>query len=127
MTRLRVIYVASLVILGVVLVFTVFRPMVQGNKYSEVTNESIIRMKDEWIIEFDILNEEGEDTTYTIIWSSGGEVYNRTSASLRPGRTYTHIHHIYPDTAKEGKVGLAIYKKGEATPFELATYYIRFD
>jgi len=34
---------------------------------------------------------------------------------------------VYPETVKEGKVNLEIYKEGASTPFEQTTYYIRFD
>ena len=126
MSRLRIVYIISLVILGVLLVFTVFRPMTSGGKYSEVSRESTIQMEDEWIIQFDILNREGKDTDYIIDWSTGGETYSER-VSIKDGQVFTHIRHVYPETVKEGKVHLTIYKEGEAAPFEECTYYIRFD
>ena len=127
MPKLRVIYIGSLLILGVVLIFTVFRPMVSGEKFSEVTGESIIETGSQWIIQFAIVNHEDKETTYIINWSTGGEVYTGTSVSLKPGRTYTHIHHVHPDTAQDGQVNLTIHKEGEAIPFEDNTYFVRFD
>ncbi len=38
MTKLRIIYIVSLIILGVPVAFTVFRPMTSGEKYSTVSN-----------------------------------------------------------------------------------------
>ena len=127
MPRLRIALIVSLVILGVLLVFTVFRPMTSGEKYSEVSRESTIQTEDEWIIQFDLINSEGKDTNYIINWSSGGESYTE-KALVGDGRIYRHIYHVYPEMVREtGKVNLTIYKEGEATPFEQATYYIRFD
>lgn len=42
------------------------------------------------------------------------------------GRIFTYIHHIYSDRMTKGVVSFAIYKEGEATPFEEITYYISF-
>ena len=125
MLKLRIVFIVSLVILGVLLVFTVFRPMISGEKYSTVSRESIIMTEDEWIIQFDIINREGEDTNYIIEWSSGGESYTQ-KVLIRDGKKFTSIYNFYPETVKEGKAHLAIYKEGEATPFEECAYYIRF-
>lgn len=127
MSKLRIIYVASLIILGVLVVFTVFRPMTSVEKFSEVARESIIQSEDEWIIQFDIINREGKDTNYIISWSTGGDIYSNKVVSIGSGRAFTNIHHVYPETVKGGKLHLTIYKEGESTPFEQATYYIRFD
>ena len=116
MLRLRITFIASLVILIVLLVITVFGPMVQGEKYSEVVRESVIKGTDRWTIEFNIVNREGKDMVYTIVWSSGEE--SKTQKMLvRDGRIYNHIHFVYPHTVKDGEVNLEIYREGETTPF----------
>ena len=127
MSKLRIIFVASLLILGVLLAFTVFRPMVSEQKFETLTRESIIQGEDEWIIQIDIINKEGEDTNYIINWSTGGETYYSERVSLRIDRGFTNIHHVYPETVREGEINLTIYKEGEPTPFEQSTYYVRFD
>ena len=126
MTKLRIVFIASLVIMGVLVALTVFRPMISGEKLSVVSHESIIETEDEWIIEVAIINREGKDTWYTFNWSTGGDTYNE-KVWLKDGRKFKFIYHCYPHTVKEGKVQLIIYKEGEATPFEECTYYIRFD
>ena len=127
MSKLSIIFVASLVILGGLLVFTVFRPMAAGEKFSALTRESIIQAEDEWIIQVSIINREGLATSYIIEWSTGGETYNSKKVLIKNGRTFTNIHHVYPDTVKAGKIQLTIYKAGETTPFEESTYHIHFD
>lgn len=124
MSKLRIVYILSLVILGVLLVFTVFRPMATGGKYSQVSRESVIQGETEWIIQFDIINREGEDTSYIINWSTGAQTYSER-VSIKDGGTFTYMHHVYPETVKEGKVTLTIYKEGEDTPFEQGTYYLK--
>jgi len=126
MSRLRIIFVASLVILGVLLVFTVFRPMTSGEKFSTVARESVIRQEDWWIIQLDIINREGKEMSYIINWSTGGETYIER-VSIKDGRVFTYIHYVYPEAVKGGKVNLEVYKEGEATPFEQITYHIDVD
>ena len=127
MSKLRIIFVASFLILGVLLAFTLFRPMVLGQEFETLIRESIIQEEDEWIIQINIINKEGEVTDYTIEWSTGGEIYNSKNVTIKNGRTFTNIHHVYPQTVQEGEVYLTIYKEGEPTPFEQSTYYVRFD
>ena len=127
MSKLRIIFVVSLLILGVLLAFTLFRPITFGQKFETLIRESVIQEEDEWIIQINIINKEGEVTDYTIEWSTGGEIYNSKNVSIKNGRTFTNIHHVYPETVREGEINLTIYKEGEPTPFEQSTYYVRFD
>jgi len=124
MSKLRIIYIASLIILGVLLIFTVFKPMVPEENFSAVTRESIIQREGEWIIQFDIINREDKDTNYIIVWSIEGEVY-RERVLVKDGGTFSYIHHVYQETVKESKVNLTIYKEGEHTPFEQTTFYFK--
>jgi hypothetical protein len=126
MLKLRIIYIVSLVILGGLVALTLFRPLVSEDKYSSVSRESIIQGDDQGIIQFNIINREGEDQNYIISISVNGYSY-RQEVLIRNGATFTYIHHIYPEMVKEtGKVSLSVYKEGEASPFEQATYYICF-
>ena len=127
MLKLRIIFIASLVILCVLLVFTVFKPMASRDEFSALTRESVIQGEGEFIIQISLINREGVDTNYVINWSTGGEIYNSKKVTIKNGRTFTNIHHIYPETAKEGEVLLTIYKEGETTPLEECTYCIEFD
>jgi hypothetical protein len=43
------------------------------------------------------------------------------------GRAFTDMHYVYPETPKDGKIGLDIYKEGEPAPIEQSTYYVKFD
>ena len=122
-SRLRLVFVISLVILAVLAVLAVFRPLVTGRQYSAVARESVLRTDTEWIIQFDIINQEVRDMNYNLVWSSGGE--NSTESVLvGKGRIYSYIRHINLDTLKETKVNLTIYKDGETTPFEQVTYHL---
>ncbi len=124
MSKLRIFYIVSLVILALLIVFTVFRPMATGGQYSEVQREQLLQTEDEWIIQFDISNREGKNTTYTINVLVAGKQYGDRFI-VQDGSTYTYIHHIRRDMVGTGEVSSTIYKEGSDTPFEQATYYLK--
>jgi len=124
MPKLRIIYIVSLVILGVLVAFTVFRPMATGEEYSEVQRAQLLEREDQWIIEFDIINREGKDMSYTIKVVSDGKSYTE-SILVRDGGMFTYIHHFYPERLTKKEVSFAVYREGESTPIEQATYYLK--
>lgn len=124
MPKLSIIHIASLVILGVLLVFTVFRPMATGGEYSEVSRGQLLQTEAEYIIQFDIMNREGEDKKYTIKVAIDDYRYSE-DVLIPDDRIFTYIHHINPSRITEGNVSFAICKEGEDTPFEQITYYLK--
>ena len=123
MSRLRLVFIISVVILAVLIGSIMLRPLATGAKYSEVQKEQLLQTEDAWIIEFKIMNREGEDKNYTITGLIGDKSYSE-NVLIPDGRRFTHIHHIYPDRIIGGKVSFAIYKEGEDIPFEQITYYL---
>jgi len=123
-SKFKLIYIASLVILGVLTVFTVFQPMAIGGGYSEVQRAQLLERDDQWIIEFDIINQEEKDTSYTIQVLADGKPYTE-SVLIRDEGMFTYIHHFYPDRLTNNEVNFAVYKEGESTPVEQATYYLK--
>ena len=127
MSKLRIFLVISMVILGVLVALTVFRPMTSGEKYSTVSRESIIRQEDRWIIQFDLINCEGKEQNYTIcVLVNDGKPY-KEDVLLRHDRRFRFIRRIpsHELSGEKGKVAFAIYKEGEDTPFEQATYHLK--
>ena len=122
--KLKLIYIASLVILGALTAFTVFKPMATDERHSEVQRAQLLEREDQWIIEFDIINQEGEDMSYTIKVLADGKLYTE-SVLIRDGGMFTYIHHFYPDRLTKNEVNFAVYKEGESTPVEQATYFLR--
>jgi len=123
MPRLRIFYIVSLVLLGALIAFTVFKPMATGGEYSEVQREQLLRAEDQWIIQFDIMNYEGRDINYTIEVSIDDKLYKHP-VLIPDGRMFTYIHHIYPDSIIGGDVGFAVYKEGDDIPLEEMTYHL---
>ena len=124
MSKLSIIHITSLVILGVLLVFTVFRPIATGAKYSEVSRGQLLQTEEEYISQFDIMNREGEDKKYTIKVAIDDYRYSE-DVLIPDGRKFTYIHHIYHNRITEGNVSFTIFKEGKDTPFEQITYYLK--
>jgi len=124
LTKFRIIYIASLIILGVLIAFTAFQPVVLGEQYSEVQWVQLLEREEQWIVEFDIINQEKQDMSYTIEVVADGKLYSE-SVLIRDGRVFTYIHHFYPDRLTRNEVSFAVYKEEESTPIEQVTYFLR--
>ena len=125
MSKLRIFYIISVVILGVLVVRVLFWPMTGGEqKYSVVSRESLLQTETGWILQFDILNHEGEERKYTISVSVDGKPSTLT-VSIRDEGAFTYIKHVNRDMITDGVFSFSVYKEGEATPFEQGTYYLK--
>ena len=124
MSRLKIVFILSLVILGVLIAFTVFQPMATGSEYSEVQRAQLLEREDQWIIEFRIFNREGRDQNYTITVVVDGKQY-KESVLIQDRRIFTYIHHFYRGRLTNNEVKFTVYKEGEATPLEEVTYYLQ--
>ncbi len=123
MSKLKVVFVISVVILAVLIGSVLLSPITTATKYSEVQQEQLLKTDTEWIIEFKILNHEGEKRQYTITGLVDGKS-SRQEVSIADGRKFTYIYHVYPDRLADKVVNFAIYKEGEPTPFEQITYHV---
>lgn len=125
MSKLRILLVISLVILGVLLSRVFFWPMTGSEqRYSEVLREGLLQTKDGWVFQFDIVNHEGKDTNYSIKVLLGDRQY-KEECLIQASGVYTYIHHIPRYIAGPGQVNVSIYKEGENTPWEQGTYYLK--
>jgi len=125
LSKLRLIFVLSLIILAGVFIATVyFIPSSRSD--TESKRVQIIQGENEWILQYDIINNEERDTKYTIYVTVDDAVY-KDSTMVKPGKRYTYIHHIYPQQLVKGMVTFALYEEGKAKPVEQATYYIDLD
>ena len=125
MFRLRLLFVLSLVILaGVFIAAIYFIPA--DDSYTESKRAQIIERENEWILQYDIINNQEREIKYTIYVTVDNTAYS-DSTVVKPGKTYTYIHHIYPQQLAEGKVTFALYEEGKVKPVEQVTYYIDLD
>lgn len=125
MSKLKIVYILALVIVGVLLVLVFFLPMTGGaQEYSAVQREHFLEREDQWIIELHLFNHEGEETNYIIEVLVDDELCTE-NIRLRHSELFKYIHHIYKDRLDRGEVSLAIYKKGEDIPFKKVIYYLK--
>ena len=122
MSKLRLIFILSLVILVGVFIATIhFIPSEQS--YNDSKRMKIIEGEDEWIVQCDIINTEDREVKYSLYFTIDG-VIHKDSTVIKQGKTYTYIHHIYPAQLEEGRVTFTLYQEGSVKPIEQATYYI---
>ena len=125
MSKLRLIFILSLIILAGIFISIVYL-IPSGQSYTESKRVQIIEGENEWILQCDIINDEERDIEYIIHVTVDDAIY-KDSTVVKPGKTYTYIHHIYPQQLDEGKVTFALYEGEKAEPVEEATYYISND
>lgn len=122
---LKVIYILSLAVLGILLILTFFQPRATGREYSTVQKEQVIKTKIGWEIQFELVNVQEENNTYEINEMLDTGVSYRGSATIPGGGAYVFTHHIYSDDVVEGKVNYLIYKNNELEPVEKLTYFLK--
>lgn len=127
MLKLRGFYVLSLLIVAALLVTIVLLVPRAESKFSEVQRDQLLEKEDEWVIEFDIINNEDHDINYTINVLLNGELSYTHPVLVRSGRRFRYIRHIYRETFDEGNVTFVVYKEGESVPIEETTYFVKFD
>ena len=123
MSRLKILFVISVVILAVLIGSVMLSPITTATRYSEVQQEQLLKTDTEWIVEFKILNHEGDKKKYTITQTADGKS-DKTEVIIPDGRRFTYIYHIQPERLTNKVATFAIYKEGEPTPFEQITYHI---
>ena len=124
MSKLSIAYIITLIIIGVLLVFTVFRPMVSVEEFTEVQRENLLKTEDGWIIELLIINREGRDTNFSIVASINGESYVENTLIPDEG-AFTYIYDIGSHKFTDGEVSFCIYMDREDSPLEEITYYLK--
>ncbi len=125
LSRLKLIFISSLVVLAAVFIATIYLiPSVLD--LAESKNIQIIDGQQQWILQYDIVNDQQDDTSYTIEVIIDGVVFT-DSTVVEPGRTYTYIRRIDPGKVSRGEVSLTLSRGDMATPVEQVTYYIDLD
>ena len=122
----KAVYLASLLVVGVLFVLIFYHPITTESEYSEVQWVQFMKTSGEWIAEFDIINHESRDMTYSINVVVDGKSYT-DSILIGQGKKSIWIEHITPDelTGTEGAVTFKVYKEGWSAPIENVTWSLR--
>ena len=122
MSRLRLVFILSLVILAGVFIATIY--LIPGDYRGEETKRvQVIQGENEWILQYDIINPGERHVSYTIHVTVDDKDYSDRTV-VKAGKTYTYIHRIYRHQLKEGKVTFTLFEEGKPEPVERVTYYI---
>jgi hypothetical protein len=120
--KLRLIFILSLVVLaGVFIAIVSFIP--RGQDLDDSSEFQIIEGEDEWILQYDILNNEEQDTSYEVLAVVDGNTFH-DSTIVKPGREYTYILHISRKTITDGEVTFKVYQEGKQEPIEQYNYQL---
>ena len=122
--KVRIFYILSLVILAALVIFIFFQPASASGNYTEVLEEQLLETNSEWIIQVNIINNEGTRQNYTINVLANNKEYTE-DISIKDGRTFAFIHHIRRETIGEGDVTLSVYQEGKGDPIEQLVYHMR--
>ena len=124
MPRLKLIYIASLILLGLVAALTIFKPLATGTHYTELQRESLLKNDREWVLQFDLINRDDSATTYLIKVDRDGRVYN-DQVTLAAQREYTYIQHLPRREGADRNLDVAIYSQGRGQPVETLHYNLQ--
>ncbi len=118
------IYIASLVMLGLMVSLTVFKPLEKGAHYNDVQRESLIESDQEWVLQFSLFNNDTGVETYWINVDKDGQFYQDEVAVAGQGE-YTYILHFQRQKGKDRTLDAAIYSKGSSQPIERLHYNLQ--
>jgi hypothetical protein len=124
MFKLKIIFILALAILGALVIFTFIPQASSGKTYTEVAREHIIQQQDGYLIQFDIINHEGQDITYTVVMTVDNNSYIE-KVTIQDGHTYTYGHYIYPEKLTSGIVNLLVSKAGDPSPVADINYHLK--
>ena len=124
MTRLKIAYIVSLAILGILVVMVISDPIRKTEPYSEVLREGMIQTEEAYIVEFEIQNSERKEQCYIISVSCGSYQYSQRIV-IEDSKSFTYVHHLYRDRTTGNCATFTICREGETTPFEETTYYLK--
>ncbi len=121
----KVIYILSLIILGLLLISVFFQPFAASKEYSTVQKEQLLKTDDGWIIQFDLVNREDNDVGYLIRCLAGENASYQEPVLVPAGGIYTYSRHIRADKVAAERLKMTILRGGEKLPFEETTYYLK--
>lgn len=123
--RLSVFYILSLAVLGTLSVLVLFRPLATGGDYSTIQKEQLLKTKDGWIIQFDLVNREEKGVRYRLNFTVDASAPYEEYVLVPAGGIYTYTHHIGAERVNAGRVQMTIFRDRETTPLEKAAYYLK--
>lgn len=137
MERLRQIYIALLIIVGILLILTtrtVMRPLSSEKQPSIVGLQGLIKLEDRTIVKFRITNHEAGDVNYFYRIFIDEVRVHQTNLWLEPGSSIEFTQIVYPGGSGGRELNILVYKpysdswlrldEGNSDLVDNATFYI---
>ncbi len=124
-SKLKLIFILSLILLAAVFIATIYL-IPSKLDFAESKNIQIIEGEKEWILEYDIFNNEERDITYEIQVMVNGNAFN-DNTTVASGREYTYILNIPHKKITNGDVTFTVFEEGMQEPIEQAIFKLQTD
>lgn len=123
----KIIYLASLLVLGGLLTALVVSLMTSGARSSEVQREQLIEGDDGWILQFDIVNRDAVPAEYDISVTLDGQAVGGDGVSIIGGGKYSYIYHLQRSRLPSGvgELGFRVFKNSAPEPVENGTFFLK--
>jgi hypothetical protein len=121
-SRVTIAYIASLIVLCVLLYLTFVHPMFKGREYSAIQNESLTKTAMGWTLQLDLTNPFPKATAFEISVKLNGSQPYTQDVTIPAGHSYGFMMPISGVSVKKGsKLQLDVYSGQTTTPFEQET------
>jgi hypothetical protein len=123
--RLTIAYIVLLGVLGVLLDITFVHPLVNGQEYSAVQNESLSKTDQGWTLDFTLVNPFPKETAFEIMVGLDSQQLTQDDVTIPSGHSFDFAMPVDADQVKQSsKLLVGIYKEHSSTPFEQETLYL---
>ena len=128
MNRVTGLFGVSLLMLGVLVAATLFRPTAlpaQELTVAKIVEDiSMMRGNDESILSVVLANHLPDDSYYRVEVTVDGRL-SQDGAIVRPGSKYSYTLHIYDRDLSEGLVRVQVFKMRSLEPLDEAVYHLK--
>ena len=125
MSRLRLAYYASLVLLVALLALVLRGALLPATSpASEAQRAQLVELPDHWVLRHDITNQTPETVHYIIEIAINKETPQRSEAIVKSGGRFNYLCHVYPEQLGSGQVTLSVYEKGREDPVDTTNYFL---
>jgi hypothetical protein len=124
--RVTIAYIGSLVVLGILLGITFVHPLVKGQEYSAVQDESLSKTDYGWTLDFTLVNPFPQATTFKVGVGLDGRQLSQDDVTIPSGHSFDCEIPVYIDDVKQSsKLLVSIYGEQSSTPLEQETLYLQ--
>ncbi len=121
MSKLKLLFIASLIMLGVAVSLTIFKPLAKGARYADVQQESLLKSDREWVLQFTLFNNGDSPETFQIQVDKDGQLFP-CQVPVVGQEEFTYIRHFQRQPGQDHNLDATIYIQGDNQPVETLHY-----